>query len=127
MLYFKKEIKCIGIGVLIADLIAVLFAVMLGKFSVPVIVGISFGSIFTMLKFFLLITATVKAVYYPPEKAKSYMTTHYFLRFALTAIVLAIAAKADYINFIATVIPMVSVRISLLFIPWLDKKTKKGE
>lgn len=124
MLYFKREIKTVCVGILVADAIVLVCAVLMGAFDISVIVGAVFGSLFSCLKFMLLITAVINAVLRSPEKAKSYMISQYFIRFILTAAALAIAASADYINFIAAAVPMLSVRISVSFLPLVYKKEK---
>ncbi len=126
MLYFKREIKTVCIGILITDVIVLAASVFMGAFSFSVIIGAVFGSVFSCLKFMLLITAVINAVLRQPEKAKSYMTLQYFIRFILTAAALAIAASADYINFIAAAAPMISVRISVSFLPLVYKNEKGG-
>lgn len=76
----------------------------------PYILGAVFGGIINILSLKLLELSTKKAMNMNEGKAKAYASVNYFIRFAIYGIVLVIAAKADYISFITTIIFMFTVK-----------------
>lgn len=122
MFYFKRELKVVAVGTAVCSLVVFAAAALMGKLGLPVILGAVFGSVFSCLKFILLSDAVIKSSQKPPHKAKAYMTLHYYIRFVLTAVAVAIAAAADYLDFTAAVLPMLSVRIAVSFLPLVYKK-----
>ncbi len=78
--------------------------------SVPVITGLIFGGLIAVLNFVELSKTLQRAVTKPQAQASSYTSIRYFIRFTLTGVVLYVAAKAPHIDFIATVVGLLSVK-----------------
>ena len=76
--------------------------------------GYIFGGLIGILNFMLLARTMERAVEMPPHKAQGYATVNYFVRFAITGIVLIIAFKADYINPLAAVVGIVLIKLIIL-------------
>lgn len=75
------------------------------------VTGLAFGTIFGILNFRLLALTLEKSVEKSPSKAQSYVMSRYFIRYILTAIVLFIGFKADYMEIIAVIIGLLSIKI----------------
>ena len=76
--------------------------------------GYIFGGLIGILNFLLLARTMEKAVEMPSHKAQGYATVNYFIRFAITGVVLIVALKADYINALAAVIGIVLIKLIIL-------------
>ncbi len=79
--------------------------------SVPIVVGLVFGSMIALLNFVELSRTLQRAVHKAPEKASAYTTFKYFIRFAIMAIVLYIAAVNDYIDLLGAIFGLLSVKL----------------
>jgi ATP synthase I subunit len=88
--------------------------------------GLIFGTLISILNFKLLDNTITKAVRMPPNRATSYTVTHYFARYIIYFIVLLVAAKADYLNLIATIIGLFTVKFVILTSNIFDKDFTKG-
>ena len=96
--------------------------------------GYIFGGLIGILNFMLLARTMERAVEMPPHKAQGYATVNYFVRFAITGIVLIIAFKADYINPLAAVVGIVLIKLIILITNLFNDKeyykrifSRKGE
>lgn len=78
------------------------------------VLGILFGGIINILSFKIIEISTKKIVNMSESKARTYATINYFIRFVIYGIVLVIASKADYINFISVVIALFTVKIIIV-------------
>ncbi len=76
--------------------------------------GYIFGGLIGILNFLLLARTMERAVEMPSHKAQGYATVNYFIRFAITGVVLIVALKADYINALAAVIGIVLIKLIIL-------------
>ena len=61
-----KEVKAVTAGVPIFDVVAVILLMVISQFSIPMLMGIIFGSIIAVLNFRLLALTLEKAVNLPP-------------------------------------------------------------
>ena len=91
------------------------------KEAIPIIYGYIFGTIISVLGFKLLSNTINKAVSMTPGKATAYSTVHYILRYLIYFIVLAIAALADYLNFPAAILGLLSVKFVIIASAIFDK------
>lgn len=87
----------------------------------PIITGYIFGAIISILGFKLLHNTINKAVEMTPSRASGYSMAHYFLRYIIYFVVLGVAALADYMNFPATILGLVMVRIVIMVSGIFDK------
>ena len=75
-----KEVKAVSMGVPIFDAVAVLLLIAISQFSIPMLIGIIFGSVVAVLNFRLLALTLEKAVNLPPGKAQAYTGVRYMIR-----------------------------------------------
>lgn len=80
----------------------------------PLLVGLLFGTLISMLNFRALALTLEKAVTLPPAKAQTYAGSRYFLRFLLNGLVIFVSIKADYINVIGTIIGLIIIKLVIL-------------
>lgn len=93
----------------------------------PYLLGWIFGGLIAMAMFKSMFFTLTRAMEKSEEKASSYVRLHYFFRFVLYAIVLIIAAKADYLNLVATFFGLLSVKYVILIRNMVDYlRSKKG-
>lgn len=100
--------------VLLMDILAILVFFLLGKLDQPILVGILFGTLFSILNFSLLALTLDKAVEMGPEKAQLYASSRYFLRMGITALIVIISLKADYINTIGTIVGLIMPKMAII-------------
>lgn len=91
----------------------------------PIILGYLFGLIISMLSFKLLDNTINKAVRMTPARANSHTLVHYILRYIIYFMVLFVAAKADYLNLLATVVGLLVVKFTIIVSSIVDKNFTK--
>ena len=91
------------------------------KDPMPIIQGYIFGTIISILGFKLLHNTINKAVEMTPGRASAYSMTHYLLRYIIYAAVLAVSALADYLNFPATLLGLLMIKVMILVSGIFDK------
>ena len=101
--------KAIALSLIIIGILAIFL-----KEPKPYILGMIFGSSINILSFILMGKTTEKAVLMKPSKAYSYTLGNYFIRYAIYFVVLFVAAKANYINFLTTVLGFFIIKIVIL-------------
>ncbi len=96
--------------------------------------GYIFGGLIGILNFILLAKTMEKSVEMPPHKAQGYASVNYFIRLAITGVVLIIAFKADYINALAAIVGIVLIKLIILVTNLFNDKeyyrrifSRKGE
>lgn len=87
----------------------------------PIILGLTFGSIISILSLKLIDNTISKAVNMAPMKARGYTITHYFARYMIYFVVILVAAKADYLNLLATIGGLLTVKFVIIFSNIFDK------
>ena len=115
-LVFKLSKRTAIISLFIIGIMAFVF-----KEPMPIIQGYIFGTIISILGLKLLHNTINKAVEMTPARASAYSMTHYFLRYFIYAIVLAVSAMADYLNFPATLLGLLMIKIMILVSGIFDK------
>ena len=93
----------------------------------PYILGLIFGTLIGILTFLLMDKSVKKAAYMNPDGAYNYTVRQYFIRMSIYAIILIIAATADYLSFLATAIGLLLIKttiISLAIWDYLSNKFK---
>jgi len=91
----------------------------------PIILGIIFGTLISILGFKLIHNTINSAVDMTPKRASAYSTMHYLFRYLIYFIVLLVAALADYINFPATILGLLMVKFVILGSGIFDKDFQK--
>lgn len=109
-----KTVVSISKGVLFLDAIVLVILAITGMISKTIIVSLGFGSIYAILNLRLLSLALEKALKMAPSRAQIYASSQYFLRMALTGVVILLALKADYLNPISVIAPMFFPKIVIL-------------
>ncbi len=115
-LVFKVAKRTIILVLLIVGIFAFIF-----KNPKPIMMGLIFGSLISILNFKLLDNTISKAVKMPSGRAMTYTITHYFARYIIYFVVLIVAAKADYLNLISTIAGLFTVKIVILISNIVDK------
>lgn len=88
-------------------------ALPLGYLNLPFILGLFCGTAYAVLNFFILGRTVEIALDRPPAKAQRYMAGQYFVRMGLTAVVIIIAIKVDFINVLGVILPLLYPRLAL--------------
>lgn len=99
------------------------------KDAKPYVLGFIFGTTIGILGFKLIEKTTGKAVTMEPSKAYGYSVFHYFIRYIIYAVVLIIAALADYLNFLTVVFGLLMIKIVIVTSAFYNtnrKGKKKG-
>lgn len=86
----------------------------------PYILGMIFGTSIGILNFLLLSNTVKKAILMEPAKAYGYTMGNYIVRYTIYFVVLLIAALADYINLVTTVLGLLMIKIVIVFGALLD-------
>ena len=102
----------------------ILFTVFAG-FRLNILIGTVYGCVFTSANFFYLARCVNKCVEKEEKAAKAYMSASYTTRMLLTAVMIVVASKVDFIHFWAAIIPLVFTRISVMAVQFLWKGRNK--
>lgn len=93
----------------------------------PAVLGWIFGCLIAMAMFKLMYLTLLRALDKPEAQAARYTGIHYLLRFAIYAVVLIVAAKAEYLSLVGTFFGLLSVKYVILFRNMFDYlRSKKG-
>ena len=123
----SKEVKAVTLGVPIFDIVAVIVLMLISKFSMPMLVGIIFGSIIAVLNFRLLALTLEKAVNLPPGKAQAYTGVRYMIRLTITAAALIVSVKNPNLHIIGTAIGLISTQVVIFVKTLITSKFKRKE
>ncbi len=74
------------------------------------VIGLAFGAATSILNFLELSNTLKRAVLMVPAKAQSFVAMKYFIRYAVTAIVLFISIVAPYINVLGTIVGLILLK-----------------
>ncbi|HSH35886.1 ATP synthase subunit I [Schnuerera sp.] len=96
------------------------------KDSKPYVLGYIFGTTISILGFKLIEKTSKRAVTMKPSKAYNYSILHYFIRYFIYAIVLIVAAIADYLNFFTTAFGLFMIKIAIVTSAIYSNKRKKN-
>lgn len=107
--------------VLLLDLIVLIILLAIKSFTMPMVYGLIFGSIFSILNFRILAITLEKAITMQPDKAQRYTINKHTLRIIFTGIVIFISLKATYINPVGTIIGLLLPSISIYILNFLSK------
>ena len=86
--------------------------------------GVSFGTIFSMLKLALIKNTVSRAADMEESGAKKYAITQYSIRYMLTAIVLVVAALEPSIDFLGACLGLFTMKIGIYILLTLGKISK---
>lgn len=108
---------------IVSLIIIVLIAVIFSN-PKPIILGYFFGTLISVVSLKLMGNTINKAVQKSPSKASSYTRSHYMFRLTIYGLVLFVAAKADYLNFLATAVGLTMVKNIIILFTIFDKNFK---
>ena len=91
----------------------------------PIILGLVFGSIISILSLKLMDNTISKAVKMSPSKATGYTIAHYFARYIIYFVVLVVAALADYLNLLSTVGGLFTAKFVIILSSIFDKNFQR--
>ena len=111
-----------GLGLVVSGVLIVVL-----KDPKPAVLGWIFGSLIAMAMFKLMYFTLLRALDKPEAQAARYTGIHYLLRFILYAVVLIVAAKAEYLSLVGTFFGLLSVKYVILLRNMFDYlRSKKG-
>lgn len=76
--------------------------------------GIVFGGSISILGFKLMAMSITSSANMLEDKAKKHVVINYMIRYVIYGVVLAVAAKANYINLLSTVLSMFIIKFVIL-------------
>lgn len=103
----------------------IIFSVFLSP-RIDILIGVIYGCAFVSLNFFYLAYSVKKSVEKDEGKAKAYMASTYSARLILTAIMVIVAAKMQWINIWAAIIPLVFQRFAVHITSYISSQKNKG-
>ncbi|QSX05048.1 ATP synthase subunit I [Sedimentibacter sp. zth1] len=118
----KLQYKIILIDVIVL-IVLIILALFFTNDSVAWIKGYIFGGLIGILNFLLLGQTVKKVVTMSPRGAKTYATANYFVRLTITAVVLIIALKANYLNAISVIIGLLLIKYIIYFSQIFNNKS----
>lgn len=121
---FKEFIKMIP-WFLIFDGVILILSFPLGYFSFSVLLGLIYGSLLSLARYYTLGLAVDSAVSKSPERGQTFMAVTYVLRYILTFLLLIASVTLFNFNIIGTVLPLI-YPIFIIFIQNLKKDKQDG-
>ncbi len=118
---YKEALKVTAIIFMLGIVEFILFTVFMG-FRTDILIGVLYGCSFASLNFFYLAYSVKKSVTKSEKGAKAYMSGTYTLRMLLTAAMIIIAAKVDFIYIWSAIIPLIFTRIAAMIVPFINKR-----
>ncbi len=106
------ERQTIKFAVAGAALASVLFYVFLDD-PIKYVLGLLFGAAIGILNFVELAKTLSRAVELSPQKAQSYTTRKYFIRYVIYGVVLWVSIQADYIHVLGTIVGLLLIKVVL--------------
>ena len=122
-----KEVKAVTMGIPIFDAVVIVLLMMISKFSMPMLIGIIFGSVIAILNFRILALSLEKAVDLPPGKAQAYTGVRYMIRLTITAAALIVSIKNPNLHIIGTAIGLISTQVVIFVKTLITSKFKRKE
>lgn len=100
--------------VLIVDCILIVISFFASENPMPWILGYIFGGLIGILNFMHLGRTIETAVSMHPKNAQAYASSKYFIRYFISAVVIVISLKADYIHILGTIIGLLLVKFVIM-------------
>ncbi len=120
-----KEALRVSVVIFLLGIIEFIAFTAFFSFRSDIIIGVLYGCAFTSLNFFYLAYSVKQSTQKSENGAKAYMSATYSSRIFLTAAMIFIAAKVDFINIWAAIIPLAFTRIAVFIISLLNASTKQ--
>lgn len=123
----QYEINYVTKGVIVYSLIVMILLLTTSTFSKPIMLGVVFGAIISVLNFRLLAITLQKSLTMPVSRAQIYSGTQYMMRMTITGVVLLVSIKSPNLNMIGTVIGLLGPKFVILAKTLLIDKLKRKE
>lgn len=121
-----REVKNISLITLILGVIQVIVTIPAGYFGSPAVLGTLLGCAVAILNFALMGIILERSLS-NSRAASGLVGTGYILRLAFIAAAVVWAMKAEYLNYVCVIIPLVFPQISIFIINALRKKEGKSD
>lgn len=122
---YKEALRVSAIVFLLGIIEFIAFSAFL-SFRSDIIIGVLYGCAFSCLNFFYLAYSVQKSVNSSEKGAKMHMAGSYNIRLLLTAAMVIVAAKTEFIHFWAALIPLIFPRIAVHIVGILSSRKSKG-
>lgn len=122
---YKDAAKFSVIVFLLGLLEFILFSVFL-SLRADILFGVLYGCTFVTLNFFYLAFSVKKSMDMEKKRATAYMSSSYTVRMLLSAGMIIVAAKVEWLYIWAAIIPLLFQRLSVYILEFLKKYEKKG-
>lgn len=96
------------------------------SFRTDIILGVLYGCIFASLNFFYLAYSVQKSLDKSGKKAQMHMAASYNMRLFLTAAMVVIAVKVDFLHLWSALIPLIFPRIAVHMVGTAHAFKSKG-
>ena len=96
------------------------------SFRTDILIGVLYGCTFICLNFLYLAYSVKKSVEKNGSGAKAHIAISYNLRLILTAIMIIVAVKVEFIHFWAAIIPLVFHKIVVHILGFISSRKDKG-
>ena len=124
MIKISKTTSQIIVMMLALSLLCLGISVFFVKDIIMFLIGLLFGSIFSILKIILLEKTLNKAIDMEKSKAINYTRFNYVLRYFLTFLVLIIAVyRRDIMDLFGVIIGLILTRPAIYFVNLINKKS----
>lgn len=110
---------------IIMDLIVFAVSLLFEVDKPSMVIGLIVGSAYAIFNFYLMGLSAERAVWKTPEKARTYMTLNYLIRYTLMIAVFSIIFTVDAIHPIAGLLPFLYIKL-ILIIRAFRKEDKDG-
>lgn len=117
-----REVKRVTLCVVALTAVMLLIFAVAGHFNLPVLYGALLGCAVSAVNFLVMSFTVEKSMERSKGGAGSLMALSYFIRLALIAAAVVWAIKAPYFNYLAAVIPLVFIRLSVYILNFSDRK-----
>lgn len=124
MIKISKTTSQIIVMMIALSLLCLGISVFFVKDIIMFLIGLLFGSIFSILKIILLEKTLNKAIDMEKSKAINYTRFNYVLRYFLTFLVLIIAVyRRDIMDLFGVIIGLILTRPAIYFVNLINKKS----
>lgn len=121
-----KEIKNVSLITAALGLVQILILIPTRYFGAPAVLGTLLGCAAALLNFTLMGIILERAVS-NSKSASGFMSVGYILRLALICAAVIWSMKADYLNYVCVIIPLLFPQISIFIINLVRKKKEKSD
>lgn len=121
-----REVRNVAVITLILGVIQVIVTIPLGYFGSPAVLGTLLGCAVAILNFALMGIILERSLS-NSRAAAGLVGTGYILRLIFIAAAVVWAMKADYLNYVCAVIPLIFPQISIFIINAVRKKEGKSD